>query len=311
MRVFLSHNSKDKAFARALARRLRAHGADVWFDEWEIAPGQSILERLESGLETSDAFTVLWSQNARQSPWVGAELRAYLRRRIDNATLRVIPIQLDDSPLPVLLRDYCGFCSGDRHGLSPDRIALAILEATPGFRLETKQLQVHLHILRVDGSLARLEKVHKISCIAGPVDKFIDGFGTAIEGGQVTDFSFKPGRRGDKWIDRDLLRIEHIFPRPLRTGQSLVRKVTSMYRNTYIVSPGYHIQKQYYPTERLSMATVFPKSRPPRKWWAEEVGGDRRRSLPVRRTTLADKPAIEVVIRHPLLLVDYVLNWEW
>lgn len=33
--VFLSHSSKDKAVVRPLAKRFRADGLRVWFDEWE------------------------------------------------------------------------------------------------------------------------------------------------------------------------------------------------------------------------------------------------------------------------------------
>jgi hypothetical protein len=40
--VFLSHRSKDKAVVRPLAERLRGDGLRVWFDEWEIKPGDSI-----------------------------------------------------------------------------------------------------------------------------------------------------------------------------------------------------------------------------------------------------------------------------
>jgi len=40
--VFLSHSSKDKAVVRALAERLRRDGLRVWFDEWEIQPGDTV-----------------------------------------------------------------------------------------------------------------------------------------------------------------------------------------------------------------------------------------------------------------------------
>jgi len=39
--VFLSHSSADKALATKLAIDLRNNGIDVWFDKWEIAPGDS------------------------------------------------------------------------------------------------------------------------------------------------------------------------------------------------------------------------------------------------------------------------------
>jgi len=40
--LFLSHSAKDKEVVRPVAERLRADGLRVWFDEWEIKPGDSI-----------------------------------------------------------------------------------------------------------------------------------------------------------------------------------------------------------------------------------------------------------------------------
>ena len=48
--VFLSHSAKDKAVVRAVAERLRADKVRVWFDEWEIKPGDSIPAKIEEGL---------------------------------------------------------------------------------------------------------------------------------------------------------------------------------------------------------------------------------------------------------------------
>jgi hypothetical protein len=48
--VFLSHSSEDKAVVRVIAERLRADGVRVWFDEWEIRPGDSIAAKIEEGL---------------------------------------------------------------------------------------------------------------------------------------------------------------------------------------------------------------------------------------------------------------------
>ncbi len=51
--VFLSHSSKDRPVVRELAGRLQSDGLRVWFDEWEIKPGEMILKRIEDGLEAS------------------------------------------------------------------------------------------------------------------------------------------------------------------------------------------------------------------------------------------------------------------
>lgn len=113
MRAFISHNKADKTTARALATLLVAQGIDVWFDEWEIRPGQSLTGGIEEGLAGSDAFILVWSRAAQASRWVGTELRAYVRRRVDDETLLVIPIMVDDTALPVLVADYRGFDISD------------------------------------------------------------------------------------------------------------------------------------------------------------------------------------------------------
>ena len=40
--VFLSHSAKDNLVVRDVAERLKKDGLRVWFDEWEIRPGDSI-----------------------------------------------------------------------------------------------------------------------------------------------------------------------------------------------------------------------------------------------------------------------------
>jgi hypothetical protein len=81
----------------------------VWFDEWNIRPGESIAAGIESGLSRSDIFLLIWSVQAARSNWVGVELRAYLHRRVADATLRIVPVMVDATPLPILVADYRGF----------------------------------------------------------------------------------------------------------------------------------------------------------------------------------------------------------
>jgi len=109
MQVFISHNSTNKADARLLATALVEQGVGVWLDEWLIKPGESIIAGIESGLDSSDVLALLWSEAAAKSNWVGAELRAYVRRRIDNKSLRIVPIMCDATALPALVADFRGF----------------------------------------------------------------------------------------------------------------------------------------------------------------------------------------------------------
>lgn len=109
MKVFISHNKADKATARALAVLLVEQGQDVWFDEWDIGPGDSIAGGIEVGLGSADVFVLLWSELANASNWVGAELKAFIHRKVADDGLRIVPIMLDGTQLPALVADYRGF----------------------------------------------------------------------------------------------------------------------------------------------------------------------------------------------------------
>jgi len=113
MQLFLSHNSADKADARLLGSSLIERGIGVWLDEWAIRPGESIATGIESGLDTSQVLCLLWSAAAARSNWVGAEINAYLHRRMQDASLRIVPVMIEETPLPRLVADYRGFRIND------------------------------------------------------------------------------------------------------------------------------------------------------------------------------------------------------
>jgi len=62
--VFLNHSSQDKSIVRAVAEQLKNDGLRVWFDEWILKPGDSILARIEEGLEQSRVLVLFMSAHA-------------------------------------------------------------------------------------------------------------------------------------------------------------------------------------------------------------------------------------------------------
>ena len=101
--TFISYNEGDRESASALAVQLRLVGIDVFLDAWEIAPGDSIPGKVNGALALVDAVLVLWSANAAGSRWVGAELETALVRHLEDGSVRLIAVRLDDTPLPPLL----------------------------------------------------------------------------------------------------------------------------------------------------------------------------------------------------------------
>ena len=103
-KVFISHAGEDNPFVRDFAERLRDNGVDAWVAEWEILPGDKLIDKIfEQGIGQCDAFVVVLSQNSVKKPWVVEELDAALVRRIEGQT-KIIPIRIDDCEVPVALQ---------------------------------------------------------------------------------------------------------------------------------------------------------------------------------------------------------------
>jgi predicted nucleotide-binding protein len=59
--IFLSHYSGDDALARSLERALTAAGISVWYDGAEIKLGDSILAKMQEGIQRSRYGLILFT----------------------------------------------------------------------------------------------------------------------------------------------------------------------------------------------------------------------------------------------------------
>ena len=90
--VFISHNYKDKPMARRLADLLTNYGIKAWIDESEIKIGDSLIEKIRSGLDYMDYLVVLISKNSVESEWVKKELDIAMNREIEGKRVVTVPI---------------------------------------------------------------------------------------------------------------------------------------------------------------------------------------------------------------------------
>jgi hypothetical protein len=98
--VFLSYSSADKSVAAEIASYLGKEGARLWLDDWELKPGDSIVERVNEALETSAYLVVLLSPSSVSSPWVKQEWNAALARELNERRVTVLPVLVQDCVLP-------------------------------------------------------------------------------------------------------------------------------------------------------------------------------------------------------------------
>ncbi|MES0336785.1 MAG: toll/interleukin-1 receptor domain-containing protein [Candidatus Magnetobacterium sp. LHC-1] len=97
MKIFISYASEDRKFALSLAKKLKKDFPDdgVWIDRWEIKVGDSIVEKINDGLEKSSFLIVVFSDNSRLSNWVQRELSSTLMRELNGEDVNILPILLE------------------------------------------------------------------------------------------------------------------------------------------------------------------------------------------------------------------------
>jgi hypothetical protein len=104
-KVFISHASQDKdRFVTIFATKLRENGVDAWLDQWEMLPGDSLVDKIfEEGLKEANAVIIVLSENSISKPWVSEELNASIVARISKGT-KIIPVVIDNCEVPVALK---------------------------------------------------------------------------------------------------------------------------------------------------------------------------------------------------------------
>jgi len=100
-RIFISYTHSDSRVAQKITNELESLGMKPWIDSREIGPGQSFLERMNEGIAEASYILVLFSKDSHASRWVSREWMSALA----NKDTLLIPIILDDTPLPPLIRD--------------------------------------------------------------------------------------------------------------------------------------------------------------------------------------------------------------
>jgi tetratricopeptide (TPR) repeat protein len=138
--VFLSYaHADDAAWTKTLAENLRQDGFDVFFDQWDIAIGDVVIERLDDGLARATSGLIVCGLRTRESRWVAAEYAVLADRAIRRGH-RLIPVLVADVDLPPILAsrmaaDFRGSLTGPDYRRRLDQLERA-LRAEPPVRRE-------------------------------------------------------------------------------------------------------------------------------------------------------------------------------
>lgn len=85
-KIFISYSHKDKMLVDTVARKLEiVFGKNnIFFDSWSMQPGDSIIGKMNQGLEEFTTFFFFVSSNSLDSNMVRLEWQVALNRAINN-----------------------------------------------------------------------------------------------------------------------------------------------------------------------------------------------------------------------------------
>ncbi len=103
--VYICYNAADLDWVRALAEQIESETIDglpssrklsAFFDKWDIAPGQSLIDRMNQGMRVSRHVIVVLSPEFLKADWPRFEWKHIVAQNPNNAGERIIPIRLRD-----------------------------------------------------------------------------------------------------------------------------------------------------------------------------------------------------------------------
>jgi hypothetical protein len=82
---------------------LRAMGYNSWYAEWELRPGDSLVEKVHAALSVCDVLIVALSRKSVASNWVKLELSSVLMAQLSGQQVLIIPVLIETCEIPPLL----------------------------------------------------------------------------------------------------------------------------------------------------------------------------------------------------------------
>lgn len=136
--AFISHDSKDKdPLVRELARELSSIGCSVWYDEYSLQVGDSLREKIESGLKNAQKCIIVLSTNFLENEgWGKAEFDSIFTREILEKQNVILPV-------------WHGVTVSDVYNYSPRMADKVGLNSTLGIKVLAQKLA---HAIRQPGA---------------------------------------------------------------------------------------------------------------------------------------------------------------
>ncbi|MBQ9040026.1 MAG: toll/interleukin-1 receptor domain-containing protein [Clostridia bacterium] len=106
--LFISHASEDKeTLVRPLAQTLMRRGVAVWYDEFSMKAGDSLIACIEDGLHESNYGLIVISPDFLKKNWTEYELRSLITKQVESGNQKkIIPVWHNVTKADVQAKSY-------------------------------------------------------------------------------------------------------------------------------------------------------------------------------------------------------------
>lgn len=177
--VFVSYSRRDQAFVRMLVERLTQSGVSVFYDEADIAVGQSLADSLHRAVENAKYVLVVMSPDYFESQWAKQELDLALQQEFETDRTKVIPLLVRDCEIPPLLGSklYADFRDTETFEQTFSKLLAAILDIPVSSVRKTKEKGTKLPALgSIDPAAAGSAELREmVNDLRVKVEAFMEG----------------------------------------------------------------------------------------------------------------------------------------
>lgn len=250
--IFLSHNHKDKKIVEPIAITLRdTFGKNmVFYDSWSIQPGDSLIQKMNRGLEDCKHFFLFASENSMTSKMVGLEWHNGLIKALGSNS-RFIPVKLDGCTLPAILQERLYIDCNKSTPEIVSRQIIDVIQKKDSFTPVSAKFSNLKVLVKQDSEKMTLEC--KAQCYMEPISHFL-----FLINNEENELSFK--FRGGMHVNGFNSNI------PLSDGSICNGKLMGIERATM---PGFSFIVDIIPksnTQILLKGVMHLKSQEPQKW---------------------------------------------
>lgn len=148
--IFISYNHNDESLVDMVARRLELEFGrnNIFYDKWSIQPGDSIIGKMNEGLEGFTTFYYFLSPNSLTSKMVTKEWQSALMKAI-NENLKFVPVRISDCNPPAIMTD----------SLYIDLYGIGLDDAVAQMKCVAKGINTYTPLKEVDNVEAIIEPI--------------------------------------------------------------------------------------------------------------------------------------------------------